>query len=94
MSSSEESAALYIVFLIVLYISCIGALNWGLIGTANFNLVAFLFPSILLQQIIYIIIGLAALLTIAISITIIVYHYQQKIPSTVNYASHPNIGSS
>lgn len=43
---------------IVLTISIIGALNWGLIGLFNFNLVAFLFGSGWLSRIIYTLVGL------------------------------------
>lgn len=41
----------------------IGAINWGLIGVANFDLVAALFGSIsqILQRIIYIAVGIAAI---------------------------------
>lgn len=41
----------------------IGAINWGLIGVANFDLVATLFGSIsqILQRIIYIAVGIAAI---------------------------------
>jgi uncharacterized protein len=40
----------------------IGALNWGLVGLFNFNLVTFIFGSIpILVAIIYILVGLAGL---------------------------------
>ena len=40
----------------------IGALNWGLVGLFNFNLVTFLFGSVpVLVAIIYILVGLAGL---------------------------------
>ena len=40
----------------------IGALNWGLVGAFNFNLVTFLFGSIsYLSQIIYVLVGIAAI---------------------------------
>lgn len=43
----------------------IGALNWGLIGLFNFDLVAFLFgPGTMYSRIIYSIIGIAAFLWI------------------------------
>ncbi|MBZ9635240.1 DUF378 domain-containing protein [Clostridium sp. FP1] len=39
----------------------IGALNWGLLGLLNFNLVSFIFGSIpFLARAIYILVGLAA----------------------------------
>ena len=38
----------------------VGALNWGLIGTAQFNLVAALFGQSALASIVYILVGIAA----------------------------------
>ena len=47
---------------IVVILVIVGALNWGLVGLFNFDLVAAIFGSIpMLQKIIYIIVGLAAL---------------------------------
>lgn len=46
---------------IVLTISIIGAINWGLIGLFNFNLVAFIFGSGWLARIIYTLVGLCGL---------------------------------
>ena len=41
----------------------IGALNWGLVGAFNFDLVAFLFGEMsILSRIIYIIVGIAAII--------------------------------
>ena len=46
-----------------LVIAIIGALNWGLIGIFNLDLVAFLFgPATLASNIVYAIIGIAALI--------------------------------
>lgn len=42
----------------------IGALNWGLVGAFNFNLVSVLFGIGMLTRIIYILVGLAALFVI------------------------------
>ena len=43
----------------------IGALNWGLVGLFQFNLVAFLFGSMsLLTRIIYVLVGLSAVYNI------------------------------
>ncbi len=39
----------------------IGALNWGLIGVANLNLVERLFGSSTLSQVVYILVGLGGL---------------------------------
>lgn len=47
---------------IALTITIIGALNWGLIGLFNFNLVSFLFGSMtLFSRIIYSLVGLCGL---------------------------------
>lgn len=52
---------------IALVFVIIGALNWGLIGLFDFNLVAFLFDniSVVISRIIYTIVGLAGLISIA-----------------------------
>jgi uncharacterized protein len=39
----------------------IGALNWGLVGVLNFNLVAALFGQSLIASIVYTLVGLAGL---------------------------------
>lgn len=39
----------------------IGALNWGLVGAVNFNLVSMIFGEGMLANIIYILVGLSAL---------------------------------
>ncbi len=51
---------------IALIFVIIGALNWGLIGLFDFNLVAFLFDniSVVISRIIYSIVGLAGLISI------------------------------
>ena len=47
---------------VALTIAIVGALNWGLIGLFNFNLVSFLFGSMtLLSRIIYSLVGLCGL---------------------------------
>jgi len=47
---------------IALTIAIIGAINWGLIGFFNFNLVAFIFGDMtLLARIIYALVGLSGL---------------------------------
>lgn len=52
---------------IALVFVIIGALNWGLIGLFNFNLVAFLFDniSVVISRIIYSIVGVAGIISIA-----------------------------
>ncbi|PID84547.1 DUF378 domain-containing protein [Candidatus Gracilibacteria bacterium] len=43
----------------------VGALNWGLVGAFDFNLVNTLFGSLpVLEKIVYIVVGLAALMEI------------------------------
>ena len=39
----------------------IGGLNWGLVGIANFNLVAALFGTSIIASIVYALVGMAAL---------------------------------
>lgn len=47
---------------IVLAVAIIGAVNWGLIGIFNFNLVSFLFGQMTwLSRIIYTLVGLSGL---------------------------------
>lgn len=50
---------------IALVLTIIGALNWGLVGIFNFNLVTALIKNALINNIIYIIIGIASLISIA-----------------------------
>ena len=52
---------------IALVFVIIGALNWGLVGLFNFNLVTFLFDniSVVISRIIYSIIGVAGIISIA-----------------------------
>ena len=48
--------------IVALILIIIGAINWGLIGFFNFNLVAFLFGSMSwLSRIVYALVGLAGL---------------------------------
>lgn len=46
----------------------IGALNWGLVGAFNFNLVSFLFGQTVFSRIIYLIVGLCAIGYLILSI--------------------------
>lgn len=52
---------------IALVIVIIGALNWGLIGIFNFNLVAFIFDniSVVVSRIIYTLVGIAGIISIS-----------------------------
>ncbi len=52
---------------IALVITIIGAINWGLIGLFDFNLVATLFESVeIIEKLIYILVGIAGLINIGI----------------------------
>lgn len=52
---------------IALAFTIIGALNWGLIGIFNFNLVSFIFgQGTILATIIYIIVGLCGIINIGL----------------------------
>ncbi len=47
-----------------LILTIVGALNWGLIGLFNLNLVTLLIKNSLINNIIYIVIGIASLVSI------------------------------
>lgn len=49
---------------IALAITIVGALNWGLIGFFEFNLVEALFGTIALQRIVYALVGICGLINI------------------------------
>jgi uncharacterized membrane protein YuzA (DUF378 family) len=58
----HSSAKLSAIDWIALVLMIIGAINWGLVGAVNFDLVAFLFgPMSLLSRIVYCLVGLAGL---------------------------------
>ncbi len=50
---------------IALALTIIGALNWGLVGLLDFNLVTFIFSNTILAKIIYTIIAIAGLYSIS-----------------------------
>lgn len=54
---------------IALIFTIIGALNWGLIGLFNFNLVETLFGDSLFTAIIYMIVGIAGIINIMLLFT-------------------------
>ena len=49
---------------IALVFTIIGAINWGLIGLFNFNLVESIFGTSMLSAIIYMIVGIAGIINI------------------------------
>ncbi len=54
---------------IALVFTIIGAINWGLIGLFNFNLVNALFGDSVLSAIIYMIVGVAGIINIMLLFT-------------------------
>lgn len=56
---------------VALILVIIGGINWGLVGLANFDLVAFIFGNAtLLSRVIYILVGVAAVYLAVISPTL------------------------
>lgn len=49
---------------IALVLTIIGAINWGLIGLFNFNLVETIFGASMLSAIIYMLVGIAGIINI------------------------------
>ncbi|MBS3163060.1 DUF378 domain-containing protein [Candidatus Woesearchaeota archaeon] len=61
MAKKKKSVLDWIAFVLLI----VGGLNWGLVGLFSFDLVSYIFGSIpLLQNIVYVLVGLAALYTI------------------------------
>jgi uncharacterized membrane protein YuzA (DUF378 family) len=54
---------------IALVLTIIGALNWGLIGLFNYNLVESLFGASTLSAIIYMLVGIAGIVNIMLLFT-------------------------
>lgn len=54
---------------IALVFTIIGAINWGLIGLFNFNLVESIFGTSLFSAIIYMIVGIAGIINIMLLFT-------------------------
>lgn len=58
-----------------LVLTIIGAINWGLIGLLDFNLVSFLFGDMsMLSRIVYSLVGIAGLINIGLLFTHIEDH--------------------
>lgn len=64
---NKEVFKMHVLQKIALVIVIIGALNWGLVGIFNFNLVAFIFDniSIVVSRIIYTLVGVAGIISIS-----------------------------
>ena len=58
-----------VVSLIAMILVLIGGLNWGLVGLFDLNLVAALFGTTILAQLIYILVGISALWLIITSVS-------------------------
>ena len=54
---------------IAVVFTIIGAINWGLIGLFNFNLVESIFGTSMLSAIIYMIVGIAGIINIMLLFT-------------------------
>lgn len=55
---------------VCLVLTIIGAINWGLIGLLDFNLVSFLFGEMsMLSRIVYSLVGIAGLINIGLLFT-------------------------
>lgn len=60
----------YVVKWIAWILVVVGALNWGLVGLFNFDLVAFLFGAgSVLSNVVYILVGLSAIILVLFKIT-------------------------
>lgn len=51
---------------VALVFTIVGALNWGLIGFFDFNLVESIFTSLMIQKIIYSLVGICGLVNIGL----------------------------
>jgi hypothetical protein len=49
---------------ITTFVTSIGAINWGLIGMLDFNLVTYLFGTQILSKVIYCLVGISGIFTI------------------------------
>jgi hypothetical protein len=66
------NTTLLVFFFLFLYISLIGALNWGLIGVFQFNLVAFISnKSVKVERGLYIFVGFSAVVLFILSIIVL-----------------------
>ena len=55
---------------VCLFLTIIGAINWGLIGLFDFNLVSFLFGDMsMISRIVYSLVGIAGLINIGLLFT-------------------------
>ena len=67
--TSSPASALHAVGWVALVLMIVGSLNWGLVGVANFDLVAAIFgQGSLLSRIVYALVGLAGLYGIALAL--------------------------
>lgn len=63
---------------ISLLLVIIGAINWGMLGLFNFDLVAFIFKNaMIVGRIIYILIGVAGINILLLLLKTKQYHYQK-----------------
>jgi uncharacterized membrane protein YuzA (DUF378 family) len=64
-------SGLFALFLVFVYLSIVGALNWGLVAIFNFDLVQFLsHQDKIIAKILYIVIALSALIALILSFVV------------------------
>lgn len=63
----------------------IGAVNWGLVGLFEFDLVAFLFGHLtMLTRIVYTLVGIAGLYSISL-LTVVAHHHHHRLTTHAAY---------
>jgi len=65
----KQKGVMGVIGLIAFILILLGALNWGLVGLFNFNLVTVIFGYGMVTNVIYVIIGVAALYKIIVKLT-------------------------
>ena len=79
--------SLEVLDLVALVVLFIGGVNWGLLGIFNWNLVHAIFgPVMLLERLIYILVGVSAIYMAVVTPAVLRHHYHE--PSSTTTA-HP-----
>jgi uncharacterized membrane protein YuzA (DUF378 family) len=88
MRERDPHKGLHVVDLVALILLIVGGLNWGLVGLANYNIVAAIFGfSEPLLRVIYVIVGIAAVYCAVRSP--VLAHFQREEPTTTATPPHP-----
>lgn len=61
-----------------LILTIIGALNWGLVGFFDFNLVSFIFGESILSKIVYMLVGLSGVIVAYVASTYWSHHGETR----------------